>query len=235
MTTEHEPTPAAAHPAGAAGLFIAFEGGDGAGKSTQAELLRDWLESLGRTVLLTHEPGGSPVGRAIRQVLLHGDHVDARAEALLFAADRGHHVQTVIRPALQSGEVVITDRYMDSSIAYQGAGRDLDAVDVQHLSMWATRGLLPALTVVLDVSPVTGRRRRGGVQDRLEAEPDAFHAAVRQRFLDLAAAEPGRYLVIDAAWPTERIQREIRGRVEAALGRVGAASTGRRANGVGAP
>jgi dTMP kinase len=219
VTHPHEPDPDrhAAGPGAATGHFIALEGGDGAGKSTQAALLGDWLESLGRTVLLTHEPGGTPVGQAIRQVLLHGEHVTPRAEALLFAADRGHHVETVIRPALARGVVVVTDRYMDSSIAYQGAGRDLAAEDVEHLSRWATQELLPDLTVVLDVSPDVGRARRGQVHDRLESEPDDFHAAVRRRFLDLAAREPARYLAVDAGRPADDIQLDIRRRVTALL------------------
>jgi dTMP kinase len=217
VTNEHEPDPTAAHPAAAGGLFIALEGGDGAGKSSQAALLSDWLESLGRTVLLTHEPGGTEIGQAIRQVLLHGEHVTPRAEALLFAADRGHHVETVIRPALARGVVVVTDRYMDSSIAYQGTGRDLAPDDVERLSRWATRELLPDLTVVLDVTPGVGRARRGEVHDRLESEPDTFHAAVRQGFLDLAARDPQRYLVVDATGSAEQIHRAVRERVSLLL------------------
>jgi dTMP kinase len=205
--------------AGAAydGLFLAFEGGDGAGKSTQLGLLRDWLEGLGRTVVVTREPGGTPFGRHVRDLVLHGDHVAPRAEALLFAADRAHHVETLVRPALERGEVVLTDRYLDSSVAYQGAGRDLGADEVRALSMWATRGLLPDLTVVLDVLPETGRSRRGDVHDRLESEPDDFHRRVRGHFLDLAAREPARYLVLPADGTREDIHAAVRERVAALL------------------
>ena len=195
------------------GLFIALEGGDGAGKSTQVRLLQQWLESLGRAVLVTREPGGTAFGEHVRRLVLHGDHVAPRAEALLFAADRAHHVETLIRPALARGEVVLTDRYMDSSVAYQGAGRDLGADEVKELSLWATGGLLPALTVVLDVTPETGRARRGDLHDRLESESDDFHARVRGHFLDLAAADHDRYLVIDAALPPDVVHRRVRARV----------------------
>jgi dTMP kinase len=200
------------------GLFLAFEGGDGAGKSTQLGLLRDWLEGLGRTVVVTREPGGTPFGQHVRDLVLHGDHVAPRAEALLFAADRAHHVETLVRPALERGDVVLTDRYLDSSVAYQGAGRDLGADEVRALSMWATRGLLPDLTVVLDVPPETGRSRRSGVHDRLESEPDDFHARVRRHFLDLAAREPARYLVLPADGTREEIHAAVRKRVAALPG-----------------
>lgn len=181
------------------GVFLALEGGDGAGKSTQAGLLVERLRARGHTVLRTHEPGGTPVGSTIRQVLLHGGHVAARAEALLFAADRGQHVETLVRPALREGSVVVTDRYLDSSVAYQGVARGLDREDVRALSAWATDGLLPHLTVLLDVDAPTGRSRREGTHDRLEREDDAFHDAVRGAFLALAAESPRRYLVLDAA------------------------------------
>ncbi|WP_114907381.1 dTMP kinase [Ornithinimicrobium murale] len=181
------------------GVFVAFEGGDGAGKSTQSRLLGAALQAFGREVLLTREPGGTPLGAAIREVLLHGDHVAPRAEALLFAADRAHHVATLIRPALERGAVVLTDRYMDSSIAYQGVARDLSHDDVRGLSVWATEGLQPDLTVLLDVTAEQGRARRAGVHDRLEREEDAFHEAVRDGYLALAEQDPSRYLVLDAA------------------------------------
>jgi dTMP kinase len=198
----------------APGLFVCFEGGDGAGKSTQVRLLTEVLEQRGREVLVTRQPGGTPLGAQIRQLVLHGDHVSARAEALLFAADKAHHVDQLIAPALASGKVVITDRYTDSSIAYQGAGRDLGAGEIRALQHWAVGGLLPDLTIVLDVAPEIGRARRGDVHDRLESEADAFHAAVRQGFLDLAAQDPGRYLVVDAALPVEQIHAQVVAAVE---------------------
>ena len=207
--------PGGEHPAhaGMPGLFIALEGGDGAGKSTQGALLREWLESLGRTVVVTREPGGTDAGRQIREIVMHGSHIAPRAEALLYAADRAHHVETVVVPALRRGEVVITDRYIDSSVAYQGAGRNLGAQEVLQLSRWATCGLKPDLTVLLDVTPEVGRARRGGVHDRLEAEPDEFHARVREHYLQLAAADPERYLVVDAGLPPEEIHRRVRERL----------------------
>jgi dTMP kinase len=195
------------------GLFIALEGGDGAGKSTQSRLLRAWLEGLGHTVVVTREPGGTDFGRTVRALVLHGEHVAPRAEALLFAADRAHHVETLIRPALGRGEVVITDRYMDSSIAYQGAGRDLGVDEVRELSLWATGGLVPALTVLIDLPASVGRARRGGVHDRLEAEADGFHGAVRKHFLALADASPDRYLVVDGELSPEQIHELVRARV----------------------
>ncbi|TWP34295.1 dTMP kinase [Leekyejoonella antrihumi] len=199
------------------GVFVVFEGGDGAGKTTQIALLQQWFVQQEREVVLTREPGGTELGASIRQVLLHGDDVAPRAEALLFAADRAHHVATVVRPALERGAVVLQDRYMDSSIAYQGAGRELDASDVRRLSVWATGGLLPHLTVLLDVDPAVGRRRRGGAEDRLEREADTFHARVREHYLDLAAADPQRYLVVDAALPKDEIAARVSSAV-AALG-----------------
>ena len=199
------------------GLFVALEGGDGAGKSTQARLLRAWLEGLGRTVVVTREPGGTDFGATVRELVLHGDHVAPRAEALLFAADRAHHVETLIRPALGRGEVVITDRYMDSSIAYQGAGRDLGVDEVRELNVWATGGLLPTLTVLVDLPAEVGRARRGGVHDRLESEADDFHGAVREHFLALAGADPDRYLVVDGELPPEQIHELVRARVATLL------------------
>lgn len=200
------------------GLFIALEGGDGAGKSTQARLLRAWLEGLGHTVVMTREPGGTEFGRTVRELVLHGGHVAPRAEALLFAADRAHHVETLVRPALARGDVVITDRYMDSSIAYQGAGRDLGVDEVRELNVWATGGLVPALTVLIDLSAAVGRARRGGVHDRLEAEADEFHGAVREHFLALAEADPDRYLVVDGERSPEEIHELVRARVATLLG-----------------
>ena len=196
------------------GYFIALEGGDGAGKSTQGLLLERWLrEDLGHEVVLTREPGATPLGHRLREVLLHGDAVAPRAEALLFAADRAQHVATVVRPALARGAVVVTDRYSDSSVAYQGAGRHLEGDGVADLSRWATEGLVPDLTVVLDVDPAVARERVGGQPDRLEREPSSFHAAVRERFLDLARRHPRRYLVVDASADPETVHRQVRERL----------------------
>ncbi|GAB3491586.1 dTMP kinase [Flexivirga lutea] len=194
-------------------MFIAFEGGDGAGKTTQIELLRERLAAVGYDVVVTREPGGTELGADIRQVLLHGGDVAPRAEALLFAADRAHHIATVVRPALRRGAVVLQDRYIDSSVAYQGAGRELDPLEIKRLSLWATQDLVPDLTVLLDVTPQDGRRRRGQVHDRLESEQDDFHARVREHYLQLAAAEPGRYLVVDASLPREEIAAIVAERV----------------------
>lgn len=191
------------------GLFIAFEGGDGAGKSTQVGLLRDALEKAGRTVLLTRQPGGTPLGQQIRDLVLHGDHVAPRAEALLFAADKAHHVEQVIAPALAAGDVVITDRYTDSAVAYQGAGRDLGAREIHDLNMWAVDDLVPDLTVVVDVTAAEGRRRRGAVHDRLEAEQDDFHEAIRAHYLAMAQGSPERYLVVDGALAPDEIHDQV--------------------------
>ncbi|RWZ68767.1 dTMP kinase [Labedella populi] len=204
------------------GLWITLEGGDGSGKSTQAALLERWLVDEGRTVLRTREPGGSDVGVAIREIVLHhrGD-IDPRAEALLYAADRAHHVATVVRPALERGEVVVQDRYLDSSVAYQGAGRVLDPTEIRELSLWATGSALPDLTVLLDIDEGAARRRLDTSRtryDRLEAEKAEFHARVRSAFLDLAAAEPERFLVVDAAQQIDVIAETIRARVTTALG-----------------
>lgn len=203
------------------GLWITLEGGDGSGKSTQAALLEGWLAERGRTVLRTREPGGSEVGVAIREIVLHhrGD-IDPRAEALLYAADRAHHVATVVRPALERGEVVVQDRYLDSSVAYQGAGRVLDPTEIRDLSLWATGSALPDLTVLLDLDEGAARRRLDTSRtryDRLEAEKAEFHARVRSAFLDLAAAEPRRFLVVDASQEIDVIAEAIRARVQSTL------------------
>lgn len=203
------------------GLWITVEGGDGSGKTTQSELLTAWLEEQGRTVVRTREPGGTEVGQLIRDIVLHhrGDIVP-RAEALLYAADRAHHVTTVVRPALERGDVVLQDRYLDSSVAYQGAGRVLDADEVRNLSLWATDGALPDLTILLDIDEATARTRLNAADkpfDRLEAEGDSFHARVRAAYLALAAAEPERFLVVDAAGPVDEIADRIRSAVLARL------------------
>jgi len=201
------------------GYFIAFEGGEGAGKSTQEGLLAQSLIERGHAVVRTREPGGTAAGEQIRHVLLSPEFegLDPRAEALLFAASRGEHVARVIRPALEHGDVVICDRYIDSSIAYQGYGRDLGPSRVRDLSMWATGDLLPDLTVVLDVDPEVGLARFAQ-RDRLEAEPLEYHRSVRAGFLALAAAEPGRYLVLDARADVGETAAAILQRVLVGLG-----------------
>ncbi|MGM1018146.1 MAG: dTMP kinase [Actinomycetota bacterium] len=205
----------------ARGFWITLEGGDGSGKTTQADRLQSWLADSGRTVVRTREPGGSDVGHLIREIVLHhrGD-IAPRAEALLYAADRAHHVATVVRPALDRGDIVIQDRYLDSSVAYQGAGRVLDPAEVRELSLWAAEGALPDLTVLLDLDPHLARARLDSDDkpfDRLEAERIDFHDRVRNAYLALAAAEPDRFLVLDAAESPDAIAEAVRERIAAAL------------------
>jgi dTMP kinase len=207
-------------PAPRGGLFVVFEGGEGAGKSTQVAQLARLLREHGYDVVVTREPGATGVGERIRHLLLEGtaedgDGVSPRAEALLYAADRAHHVTSVVRPALAEGAVVISDRYVDSSLAYQGAGRTLPVDEVSWLSSWATGGLKPDLVVLLDIEPNVGLRRVGerGKADRLESESLAFHDRVRCAFLDLAAAEPSRYLVVDATRSPDEIAAVVAERV----------------------
>src|SRR6218665_895649 len=202
------------------GLFITLEGGDGAGKSTQAELLSGWLEAQGREVVRTREPGGTELGAALRQLLLHGSDIAPRAEALLYAADRAQHVAEVVRPALERGAVVVQDRYIDSSLAYQGAARALETAEIRRLSEWASGELWPDATVLLDVSPelaVERRKAAGGQADRLESEAAEVHRAVREGFLSLAAADGERFLVLDAARPADELHAAIRARVQPLL------------------
>ncbi|MBK7273473.1 MAG: dTMP kinase [Actinomycetales bacterium] len=197
------------------GLFVAFEGGDGAGKSTQVRLLAQALSDAGREVVVTRQPGGTPLGSAIRDLVLHGGHVSPRAEALLYAADKAHHVDELIRPTLERGVDVLTDRYTDSSIAYQGAGRDLGPQEIHELLVWAVAGLFPDLTIVVDVPAAVGRARRGSVHDRIESEGDDFHERVRQHFLDLAAAAPQRYLVLDGTADPADLHAQVVARLRA--------------------
>lgn len=207
------PTPATT------GFFIALEGGDGAGKSTQAEALAEWIRGKGHEVVLTREPGATPVGKRLRSILLDVSSagLSHRAEALLYAADRAEHIDTVVRPALERGAVVISDRYIDSSVAYQGAGRDLSPTEIARINRWATDGLVPHLTVLLDVAPETARERFTEAPDRLESEPAEFHARVRAGFLTLAAADPGRYLVVDAGQEPEAVTTVVRHRLDQVL------------------
>jgi dTMP kinase len=217
------PPPASAAPSFPApsgrGLFVVFEGGDGAGKSTQVGRLVDALRAEGHDTLRTREPGGTPLGERVRELVLDPAHgpVDARAEALLFAAARAAHVAQLIRPALAAGRTVVCDRFADSSAAYQGAGRGLGLDRVAELNAWATAGLVPDLTVLLDVPAGTGRTRReardGTAGDRLETEPDAFHDANRAAFLELAGRAPERYLVLDATRPAGELAAAVRERL----------------------
>jgi dTMP kinase len=201
------------------GLFITLEGGDGTGKSTQAALLGEWFTEQGREVVFTREPGGTDLGLELREIVLHsrGD-ITARSEALLYAADRAHNVATVVRPALARGAVVIQDRYIDSSAAYQGAGRVLDPVEVRNVSMWATENLVPDLTVLLDLDPKVGRERLDAANkrfDRLESEALEFHVRVRDAYLSMATAEPQRFVVVDATRDRLAIRDEIIARLGA--------------------
>jgi len=203
------------------GLFITLEGGDGSGKSTQSALLAAWLEQQGRTVVLSREPGGTDLGNELREIILHRrGYMAPRAEALLYAADRAHNIATKVRPALERGEIVLQDRYLDSSVAYQGAGRVLDGTEVRDLSLWAAEGLLPDLTILLDLDETIGRTRLDTSRtqyDRLEAEKQDFHARVRAGYLELAAAEPERFLVLPATDSIENLAETIRARVESLL------------------
>ncbi|GAA2382711.1 hypothetical protein GCM10010420_00840 [Streptomyces glaucosporus] len=201
------------------GFFIALEGGDGAGKSTQVEALAEWIRAKGHEVVVTREPGATPIGKRLRSILLDVSSagLSHRAEALLYAADRAEHVESVVRPALERGAVVISDRYIDSSVAYQGAGRDLSPTEVARISRWATEGLVPHLTVLLDISPETARERFTEAPDRLESESAEFHRRVRAGFLALAASDPTRYLVVDAGLEPEAITTVVRHRLDQML------------------
>ena len=201
------------------GLFISFEGGDGVGKTTQIRILADLLAAADVDHILTREPGGTELGVEIRRLLLHGGHVAPRAEALLYAADRAHHIATRVRPALERGAVVLADRYLDSSVAYQGTARSLGPQEVRDLSLWATEGLLPDLTILLDGDPALAERRTTGrgAKDRLEQEGDAFRTSLRQQFLILAEAEPERFVVVDADRPVDQVADDV---IEAAVAAV---------------
>jgi dTMP kinase len=202
------------------GVFVAFEGGEGAGKSTQAESLAAWLRSDGYSVVLTFEPGDTEVGRRLRRIVLDPatGALSDRTEALLYAADKAEHVDRVLLPALDRGEVVITDRYVDSTLAYQGSGRDLRVRDVEVVARWATHGLRPHLTVLLDLPPEQGLGRFEQ-RDRIEGESVEFHERVRNAFLQLAGADPDHYLVLDARRPRDELEAAVRGRVSPLLSR----------------
>jgi dTMP kinase len=201
------------------GVFVCFEGGEGAGKSTQSHLLAEWLRDEGYAVRLTFEPGDTEVGREMRRIVLSPEtgELSDRTEALLYAADKAEHVDTVVRPALARGEVVITDRYVDSTLAYQGAGRALDGDELEWIARWATSDLRPHLTVVLDLEPEHGLGRFEE-RDRIERESVEFHQRVRDAFLAMADLDPRHYLVLDAREPIEEIARAVRHRVAPLLG-----------------
>jgi dTMP kinase len=202
-----------------AGLFVVFEGGEGAGKSTQVRRLADALCAAGHEVVVTLEPGGTAIGSRLREVLLDRGSAELtpRAEAMLYAADRAQHVAEVVRPGLERGAIVISDRYIDSSLAYQAGGRELDDADIRHLSMWATGALLPDVTVLLDIDPATGLQRATGPGDRLESEAIEFHRRVRSAFRGLADQDRGRYLVLDASQPADQIHAAVLERVDSLL------------------
>jgi dTMP kinase len=216
---EPAPVPGRAEPAPARrerrGLLLALEGGEGAGKSTQARLLAIWLRDQGFDVVATHEPGATKVGMRLRALLLDNTHhgLTPRAETLMYAADRAEHVAAVIRPALERGAVVVTDRYVDSTLAYQGAGRQLPVAEIAELNKWATGGLQPELTILLDLPPAEGLGRRARSGDRLESEPTEFHQRVRAGFLTRAQADPERYLILDGRKDPGELSREIQSRV----------------------
>lgn len=202
-------------------MFISFEGIDGVGKSTQIRLAEEFLQSLGLEIVTTFEPGGTDLGQEIRNLLLHRKGaVSPRAEALLYAADRAHHVATKVRPALAEGKIVISDRFLDSSVAYQGAGRKLAANEVRNISLWAVDGLLPDLTILLDLDAAKASKRRestGQEADRLEREKQDFFEAVRSEFLKLAASEPERFLVVNADQSPNEIFEQIKPRLQELL------------------
>lgn len=216
------PRPGPVAPAGYAsgvGFWVVFEGADGVGKTTQLSLLAERLRTPaggGHRVLTTREPGGTPLGVELRQAIMHGDHVAPRAEALLYAADRAHHIATHVRPALEAGDVVLQDRYLDSSVVYQGGARGLGE-EVERISLWATEHALPDLTVVLDMAPDPARLSRD--LDRVERETVAKAAQMRQGFLDRAALDPGRYAVIDAAQSVDGVHADVWAAVAAAMER----------------
>jgi dTMP kinase len=201
------------------GVFVCFEGGEGSGKSTQSRLLRDALAAEGYAVLLTFEPGDTQVGREVRRIVLSPETgaLADKTEVLLYAADKAEHVETMVLPALDRGEVVITDRYVDSALAYQGAGRSLLVEEVEQVTRWATGDLRPHLTVVLDIEPSSGLERFEE-RDRIEGESLEFHERVRDAFVAMAKADPDHYLVLDARSPIDEIHAAIRARLEPLLG-----------------
>jgi dTMP kinase len=198
-------------------MFITFEGLDGSGKSTQAEFLADWLRGLGRTVLTTREPGGTAVGEAVRELVLHGDELSPWTEAALFAAARAEHVELAIRPALERGEDVVCDRYLDSSVAYQGIARGLGESRVLELNLTVTGGLLPDRTFLVLVDPEEARRRGGEHRDRIERETEEFMRRADEAFRSIAASYPARIVALDGDRPAGAIAEEVREHVRPLL------------------
>ncbi|EPD31479.1 dTMP kinase [Gleimia europaea] len=197
------------------GLFITFEGGDSCGKSTQIASTKQWLEESGIAPLLTREPGGTELGEKLRELIIHGpDDMDSHTEALLYSAQRAYHMETKVRPALLRGEVVLQDRYLDSSVAYQGAARELGVDEILQLNLWAVKGLLPDVTIFLDLDPEVAFARRTGEPDRLEREPNSFQHRVREQYYELSKTYPDRYRVIDASGDVQSVQRQIRQALE---------------------
>ncbi|HEY8393718.1 MAG TPA: dTMP kinase [Thermaerobacter sp.] len=211
------------------GWFITLEGGEGSGKSTHAGVVAQVLDELGMPYRLVREPGGTPLGERVRQLLLAGDvEIDPVAEVYLFAAARAQLVASVILPALRAGETVIADRYVDSSLAYQGYGLGIDPAQVWAVNRWATRGLVPDLTLLFDCAPEVARRRHARPTDRIEGRDEAFHHRVRAGYLELARMHADRYVVIDAQQPPERVAESVRAAVRQ---RLGAAVDHRKAGG----
>jgi dTMP kinase len=192
-------------------MFITFEGLDGSGKTTQAKLLRDRLEAGGVEVVITREPGGTPLGEQVRDLVLHGDHVAPWAEAALYAAARAQHVDQLIRPALARGATVICDRYVDSSVAYQGIARGLGLERVLDLNLAVVEGLLPDRTFLLEIGVAAAAGRMGGELDRIEREDDGFRSRVAEAYRELAARFADRYVVVDGTCPPEDVAEEIHG------------------------
>lgn len=198
----------------AGGVFVVFEGGDGVGKTTQVDRLCAWLANAGHDVLKTFEPGDTTVGAMVRRIVLDPatGEISPRAEALLYAADKAQHIFAVVKPALRRGAVVVCDRYVDSMLAYQGAGRALEPTEIEQIARWATEDLRPDLTVVLDAQLSDGVHAKAD-KDRLESAGDVFHERTRQSFLELARRDPDRYLVLDARASREEIAAQVAERV----------------------
>lgn len=200
------------------GLFLTFEGPEGAGKSTQTRLLAQWLSEQGHSIVQTREPGGTALGKDVRQLLLHQDHMVPEAEYLLYSADRAEHMQTLIKPALETGQIVLCDRWLDSSLAYQGYGRGLDLEWLRAVAVGATQGVKPVRTFLFDLPPEVGLARFES-RDRLEREPLEFHQRVREGYLELAKLEPERFVVLDATQTPEQLQDQLRAHLTQLLSR----------------